>query len=126
MTRRLIGWLMAGMTLLLVGCDQGTKFAAEAALHRHRGLTVLPGLLDFRYTENHDTAFSMLRSFDFEGKMLMLTVGSTLSIFGVIALWWYRRESSWLEQAATRFSSRAVSGTSSIAPGAASSSTSSI
>ncbi|MFO0662260.1 MAG: signal peptidase II [Polyangiaceae bacterium] len=93
-------WLLGGLTLSLVGCDQGTKQAAVDVLNRKRGLTLFPGILDLRYTENHDTAFSMLRSFNFEGKMAMLTIGSSLSIVGVLFLWWNRRNASWLEQSA--------------------------
>lgn len=100
MTHRLSGWLLSGMTLLLVGCDQGTKLAALGGLNRKRGLTLFPGVLDLRYTENHDTAFSMLRTVNFEGKMLFLTVGSTISIAFVLALWWSRRAASMLEQCA--------------------------
>jgi signal peptidase II len=42
----------------------------------------------------------MLRTVNFEGKMLFLTIGSTLSIAFVLALWWSRRTASWLEQCA--------------------------
>lgn len=46
--------------LLLVGCDHGTKHLAKAHLEGKAAVQLLPGVFDLRYTENTDTAFSLL------------------------------------------------------------------
>ena len=60
-------------TLGLVGCDHATKVVAQSALERRGPLSIVPGILDLRYAENHDTAFSLLRSLQFPGKAALLS-----------------------------------------------------
>lgn len=52
--------LSMATVLLLVGCDHGTKHLAKAHLEGKSAVQVLPGVFDLRYTENTDTAFSLL------------------------------------------------------------------
>lgn len=49
------------LLLLLVGCDHATKGVAKAELEGGAALDLLGGLLSFRYVENTDIAFSLLR-----------------------------------------------------------------
>jgi signal peptidase II len=48
--------------LLLVSCDHGTKHLAKAHLEGRQPLEVVPGVFHLRYTENTDTAFSLLQN----------------------------------------------------------------
>jgi signal peptidase II len=45
----------------LVGCDHATKYVAKAELEYQAPRQVLGSILEFRYVENTDVAFSMLR-----------------------------------------------------------------
>lgn len=47
------------LTLLLVGCDHGTKLAAARALPSGP-ISLIRGVLELRYAENRDVAFSAL------------------------------------------------------------------
>ena len=100
MARRAMGWLLMLFTLALVGCDHATKAVAQTALERRGPLSIISGLLDLRYTENRDTAFSLLRSLHFPGKGALLVAMSAIGIGAVIVAWWRRRRASTAEQAA--------------------------
>jgi signal peptidase II len=52
--------LPLAVVLLLVGCDHGTKHLAKEHLEGKAAVPLLPGVFDLRYTENTDTAFSLL------------------------------------------------------------------
>lgn len=88
------------LTLVMVGCDHATKAVAQAALEHRGALPLLPGLLDLRYAENRDTAFSMLRPLHFQGKFAVLVALSLVGLAAVLVLWWKRRRASMLEQSA--------------------------
>ncbi len=85
-------------TLALVGCDHATKIVAQTALDGRGPLSIVPGLLDLRYAENHDTAFSLLRSLHFPGKTALLFVVSAIILGFVLVTWSRRRRSSAAEQ----------------------------
>jgi signal peptidase II len=95
-----MGWFLMLFTLALVGCDHATKAVAEAALARRGPVSLVPGLLDLRYAQNHDTAFSLLRGLHFPGKEALLVVVSVITIGAVMFAWWRRRGASSTEQAA--------------------------
>jgi signal peptidase II len=95
-----MGWLLMLFTLALVGCDHATKAVAQTALERRAPLSIISGLLDLRYTENRDTAFSLLHSLHFPGKGALLVAMSAIGICGVILAWWRRRRASATEQVA--------------------------
>jgi len=100
MARRISSWLLIVCTMALVGCDHATKFAASSAL-RGKALDVVPGVLDLQYTENHDVAFSLLRSFDLPGRPYLLVAAATIGVLFVAIVWWrQRRIASTLEHAA--------------------------
>jgi signal peptidase II len=56
-SRLLIGFLL----LLLVSCDHASKGVAKAELESEGAHTLIGGLLSFRYVENTDIAFNLLR-----------------------------------------------------------------
>src|SRR5204862_6408823 len=68
-----------------------TKLAASAVL-RDRTLDVVPGVLDLQYTENHDIAFSLMRSFAIPGRPRVLLAFAALGAVFVAVLWWRRRK----------------------------------
>jgi signal peptidase II len=87
--------------LFLVGCDHGTKLLAKSTLEPGaRRLALIPGVLDLRYTENHDTAFSLLRRLKFSLPPAALGAVSATVLFSLLALWWARRHAPRSEQAA--------------------------
>lgn len=98
MAKRAAGWLLMLLTLGLVGCDHATKLAAQTALEHRRPLSLVPGLLDLRYAENRDTAFSLTRALHLPGKPLVLGAISLLVLAGVLARWWQRRRAPYVEQ----------------------------
>ncbi len=87
-------------TLALVGCDHATKAVAEAALSHRGPVSIVPGVLDLRYAQNHDTAFSLLHDLHFPGKTALIAVLAALAMGAVIFAWWRRRGASSAEQAA--------------------------
>jgi signal peptidase II len=97
MARRIFPWLLVVFTALLVGCDHGTKLVAQKALEQRGPLRLVRGVLDLRYTENHDTAFSLLSALHFDGKPVLLGILATLALAAVVGFWWRRRHGSRLE-----------------------------
>lgn len=57
--RAAVAFLAVGM----FGCDHATKLAAEAKLSAGGAVPIVSGVLELRYTQNDDTAFSLLRTF---------------------------------------------------------------
>lgn len=53
--------LILSVLLLLVGCDHATKGIAKAELANGAALELIRGVLSFRYVENTDIAFNLLR-----------------------------------------------------------------
>jgi signal peptidase II len=88
------------LLLALVGCDHATKVAAKATLGDHP-FVLLRGVLDLEYTENHDTAFSLLHSCTSPAKPWLLVLLSCFALIAVAAAWWKRRhQASFLEHVA--------------------------
>src|SRR5688572_8148386 len=72
MARRVMNWVLILFTMALVGCDHATKAVAQAALERRPPLSIVPGVLDLRYAENRDMAFSLLRGIQSPAKVAFL------------------------------------------------------
>jgi signal peptidase II len=100
MARRAMGWLLMMLTLALVGCDHATKAVAQATLERRGPLPIVRGVLDLRYTENRDTAFSLLRGVQFPGKTAVLVAFAVVALGAVAVAWWRRRHAPAADQAA--------------------------
>ena len=92
MARKLRGLLIL-FAVLLVGCDHATKLAARSVL-QGRTVDVVPGVLDLRYAENHDTAFSLTYALHSPHKGALLTALAVVGVLAVALLWWRRRGSS--------------------------------
>lgn len=76
-----------GLCLGLFGCDHATKIIAERALAHGRAVTLAPGVLELRYTQNHDVGFSLLRALHLtrsSGVVLPLAIGALVAI---VAQW---------------------------------------
>ena len=95
-----MGFFLMLFTLAMVGCDHATKVAAHAALERRGPLSIIPGVLDLRYTENRDTAFSLLRALHFPGKGALLVALALVGLAAVMVIWWRRRRAPAVEQTA--------------------------
>lgn len=94
MARRAVRWMLLLMMLALVGCDHATKLAAESTLGQRGPLDIVPGVLDLRYTQNDDTAFSLLRQVDLPHRGLVLSVASMVALAAVALFAWRRRSTS--------------------------------
>ena len=93
--RTLRGMLML-LVVALVGCDHATKAVAKVALEGSAPRAIIPGVLDLVYTENRDTAFSMLRHVTSPAKGPVILVLSCLAITAVMVAWWRRRRTAGL------------------------------
>ena len=94
MAKKAMGWFLLLFTLSLVGCDHATKLVAKVTLGDGRSVALVPGLLELRYTENHDTAFSLLRAFHFATPSSVLVIFSSAALLAVASLWWRNRRSA--------------------------------
>jgi signal peptidase II len=59
---------------------------------------VVPGVFDLQYTENHDTAFSMLRRGGVGASPIVLALVASTILVVVGVTWWRRRRGPMLEQ----------------------------
>jgi signal peptidase II len=84
--------LLMGLLVFLVGCDHATKLAAKDALATGRVVTLIRGVLDLRYTQNFDTAFSLTRSWPGAAKPFWLSALATLTIAALLVAAYGRRK----------------------------------
>ncbi|HWL89087.1 MAG TPA: signal peptidase II, partial [Polyangiaceae bacterium] len=86
------GWIVRGFLVLcsalLVGCDHATKVLAQRELGGGRVLSLISGVLDLQYTENRDTAFSLLRDVAIPHKAEVLGAVSALVLLATMVRWW--------------------------------------
>ncbi|WP_394830188.1 signal peptidase II [Pendulispora rubella] len=98
MRSRLLLFVRCALSLLfagaLVGCDHATKSLAQRELQEGRIIELISGVLDLRYTENHDTAFSLLRDVSIPHKATVLSVVASVVLLGTLASWWRRRHAA--------------------------------
>ncbi|WP_394844795.1 signal peptidase II [Pendulispora brunnea] len=81
----------------LVGCDHASKAMALHELGGGRIVELIAGVLDLRYTENHDIAFSLLRDVAIPHKPLVLGAFAAAVFVGMLVTWWRRRYAQWPE-----------------------------
>jgi signal peptidase II len=86
MARRIAFSGLVLLVLALVGCDHATKAVAEAELTQSGPMALVPGVLELRYVENDDTAFSLTRNLSSRIKAPLLAAASTLGLLGVFAM----------------------------------------
>ena len=99
MVRRASRFVLFVLLLGMVGCDHATKMGAKAALEGRGPLEVVSGVLDLRYAENRDTAFSLFERVHFAQKGHVLLALGVVAMIAIGALWWRRRHGSAVEQA---------------------------
>ena len=80
------GWLFLTLSLLLVGCDHGTKLAA-ARLLPGQPVSLVSGWLELRYAENRDIAFSALSALHLPASRALLLVFGVLAMFAIAVAW---------------------------------------
>jgi signal peptidase II len=85
--RRIRSFLVIALCAGLLGCDHATKLVAQKELGAGRVVTLLPRVLELRYAQNHDVAFSALSEHDFPHKALVLLVVSALVLAAALAMW---------------------------------------
>lgn len=91
MTKRRLQVALAVLALGLVGCDHVTKYAARSALGDGHAATLVPGVLDLRYTENRDTAFSLFRTFGLPSPPGGVIAALQLAMLAAVVIAWWRR-----------------------------------
>jgi signal peptidase II len=107
MPKRTAGWFLLLLTLGLVGCDHATKVAAEGALPHP--ITLVRGLVELAYVQNHETAFSLSRHLHLPAAYagarpyLLAAVALLSTALIAIAAWTRRHKASPLERLATAF-----------------------
>ena len=74
-------WAAATIALLVVAADQASKAWAQASLRPDHEITVIPGWLWFKLTNNSGASLGLLR-----GHNLLFVVASTLVIVAVAAI----------------------------------------
>jgi signal peptidase II len=84
----------------LVGCDHATKSWAETNLRGAPAIDLMEGVLDLRYTKNHDVAFNLLREIPRDARAPLLVVLGLVGIAAITVLLVKRREAPALEAAA--------------------------
>lgn len=78
------------LTLTLFGCDHATKAAAHATLSHGGPVNVVSGVLELRYAENDDTAFSLLHTLGIARTptaSAILLAFAALALVAVTAMW---------------------------------------
>ena len=93
----LVRSLLLVVSAALVGCDHASKAMAQQELGGGRIIELVSGVLDLRYTENHDVAFSMLRDVSIPHKSWVLGSVSGIVLLGTLVAWWRRRRAPWPE-----------------------------
>lgn len=83
--------LFAASLLFVLGCDHATKCGAKSELGGGRVVELVPNVLDLRYVENHDVAFSLLGRTGLDEGRGALGLLALLTVLVVSALWWQRR-----------------------------------
>jgi signal peptidase II len=72
MESRIVRGSLPLLLAFLVGCDHATKSVAKETLASGRVVSLIRGVLDLRYTENFDTAFSLTRGWALPNKSFAL------------------------------------------------------
>jgi signal peptidase II len=85
--------LLALVLVLTVGCDHATKHAAARSLSAGKVIELVPSVLDLRYVENHDVAFSVLGRLGISDARGLIT-GLAVATLGLIAVVWFRQRKS--------------------------------
>ncbi len=83
---------IALLTVSLFGCDHATKIAAKASLPPGSAVGVVKGVLELRYTENDDTAFSLLHGLGIPRSPGVLLATSALALLAILVTWLLARK----------------------------------
>jgi signal peptidase II len=95
MRQRFLAFFALFLALGLFGCDHASKHYAATRLQPPASpLAVVPGVVELRYTENHDTAFSLTRVVSSANKSSILVGLALLGVVAVGAAWWRRRKTA--------------------------------
>jgi signal peptidase II len=73
------------LVVFLVGCDHGTKRMAERHLRGKPRVELISGVLELRYTENRDAAFSLLRELPPPTRRALLLSGRLVVCLALLA-----------------------------------------
>lgn len=82
----------------LLGCDIGTKEVAARSLAGEPPVSVAGEVLEFRYAENRDVGFSLLRGLEEPTRYVLLMVVIPLMLLAIGASWWRRRREAPLSE----------------------------
>lgn len=93
MARRVAGVLFVLLSVLLVGCDHATKYAASHVLQNGPPIDVVSGVVDLAYTRNHDISFNLIDRVGLpvaNARVVLIAFGLLL-IAALSVAWWRRR-----------------------------------
>lgn len=95
MRHRLLALFALVLALGLFGCDHASKqLAADHLQASGAAVSVLPGMVELRYTENRDTAFSLSRVLTTPNKAHVLSVAALLGFLFAAGVWWRKRKTA--------------------------------
>ena len=95
MRQRFLAFFALFLALGLFGCDHASKELVERQLHASgAAVSVVPGVVELRYTENHDTAFSLSRVLTTPNKGALLTAAALIGLLACAVTWWKKRKTA--------------------------------
>ncbi|CAN5776490.1 signal peptidase II [soil metagenome] len=95
MRQRLLAFFAVVLALGLFGCDHASKTLVERQLHASGAtVSVVPGVVELRYTENHDTAFSLSHALSTPSKSVLLTTLALVGLGACLFAWWRKRKTA--------------------------------
>lgn len=83
---------IAILALSLFGCDHATKVAAEASLGRGGAVDLVSGVLELRYVQNDDAAFSLFRTLGVTRTPGLLLAAAAIAVVAVVVAWVAQRK----------------------------------
>ena len=93
MRHRFLAFVALLLALGSFGCDHASKrFAAERL--QGDAMSVVPGVVELRYTENRDTAFSLTRALTSPNKSALLIAAALLGLAVAGGAWWRKRKTA--------------------------------
>jgi len=86
--------LLLALVVICTSCDLTTKWLAAQHLQWAKPVTIVPNLLELRYTQNEAIAFSLLHSINSgTRKWIIYSLSSFALIFLVLLIWEVRKNS---------------------------------
>lgn len=95
MRRRFLAFFAIFLAFGLFGCDHASKhLAAQHLQATGAAVSVVPGVVELRYSENRDTAFSLSHVLTTPNKATVLTTLALVGLLFAVVTWWRKRKTA--------------------------------